>query len=569
MQVELYKYEGKPNVLYKTLGDPVFTLKGELRNPITIKDPVITFAGNLAEYIKCNYAYIKDFNRYYFIDSVTSMADNLVEISFHLDTLTSYADNIFQGTAYVNRASKLYDTKIADNQRSFLGTYNKEYYYLQPKDEDYTGSYMPVAFIKSNQPRTPFIFPGGATYKQASPYSGNPYVVIYKDSSDAVRRGFTGNVFKTYTTGYHQSVITNACGDSVAGLETDDMGHGGLSCISVSYGDLIKILHEIDYRSDDTKGVVAIRKYPLGLSSQASATDKVSTINLGGTSIALDNSYTMDGITFQVADFNWSSSGTYNYSKWRLNQYDKYRLWLPYCGWLEFDMNIISNIIDTYKDAHIQVQYIANPYDGTATAFVTEEHSGILLLEKNFTFGTMIALATSNIEANSDLQRKSNTNGAITALVGLGTILATLTMPEAGVSAGLVGLSGVAGIAKGITTPTLTALSRHDSDTVTTGSAQENSYRYSGCIIEVTYFTPTFPDYEVSGEEYYMQEYINNTGLPVQKERKLSNFDIKNESVYFMATDSIIPLSYNNLSMTKDDLEEITGRLAGGVYSNG
>lgn len=105
MTITLMLSKSEPNSLSKEL-KAVATYTGTLRAQCSIIDPVIeiqldTLRLNISQ---CNYLYIPDFKRYYFIKNITVIRQNLWQISCHVDVLYTYADYIKQLPALVSRS---------------------------------------------------------------------------------------------------------------------------------------------------------------------------------------------------------------------------------------------------------------------------------------------------------------------------------------------------------------------------------------------------------------------------------------------------------------------------------
>lgn len=86
-----------------------YSLSGVLKEQCSIKDPVITIKIGDSEKIKvpdittCNYAYIKNFNRYYYITDFVSVRNTLLEIHMHEDVLKSFEKQIYDQEVIVQR----------------------------------------------------------------------------------------------------------------------------------------------------------------------------------------------------------------------------------------------------------------------------------------------------------------------------------------------------------------------------------------------------------------------------------------------------------------------------------
>lgn len=89
------------------------TLRGNLKGPCSIKRPVIVV--NTSEIPNYNYAYIKAFNRYYFIDDFVNVGWNLWQLSLRADVLFSFKKDIQASTGFISRNENHYEDHIYDN----------------------------------------------------------------------------------------------------------------------------------------------------------------------------------------------------------------------------------------------------------------------------------------------------------------------------------------------------------------------------------------------------------------------------------------------------------------------
>ena len=113
MTINLYTNISEVNAVDKDL-TTLATLTGTLREQSSIIDPVITFS-DIDSYVgSMNYAYIQEFNRYYFITNIESVRDNLWKVSFHVDVLYTYRAEIRANSAIIERNENEYDLKLND-----------------------------------------------------------------------------------------------------------------------------------------------------------------------------------------------------------------------------------------------------------------------------------------------------------------------------------------------------------------------------------------------------------------------------------------------------------------------
>lgn len=113
MDITLQINNSEKNRLDKNITDLV-TLSGTLRDKTSIIDPVIMIEGDLSSYVNCNYLTITAFNRSYFINNITSVRNDLFEITAHVDVLTTYKDSIRANSAIIARQEKKWNLYLND-----------------------------------------------------------------------------------------------------------------------------------------------------------------------------------------------------------------------------------------------------------------------------------------------------------------------------------------------------------------------------------------------------------------------------------------------------------------------
>lgn len=94
----------------------VVTVTGTLRGTTSILDPVVAVESSLTADIvsRINYAYIEQFNRYYYVTDITSEVTGLWVISMHVDVLMTYKAGIRAQNAVVSRQSGQYNLMLDD-----------------------------------------------------------------------------------------------------------------------------------------------------------------------------------------------------------------------------------------------------------------------------------------------------------------------------------------------------------------------------------------------------------------------------------------------------------------------
>ena len=108
MEIKFYNNMSDNRCIRKKLLSE-FTVSGTLRDSCSIMYPVITIeSSNVLRY---NYAYIPEFQRYYFIKNITSFRNNLWTVEFEVDPLMSFKADILALSVVVDKQS---GTSIGD-----------------------------------------------------------------------------------------------------------------------------------------------------------------------------------------------------------------------------------------------------------------------------------------------------------------------------------------------------------------------------------------------------------------------------------------------------------------------
>lgn len=117
MIIELYSNKAEKNKVGKMPQELVKSLTGTLRDSTSLTDPVFKVTTITPEEVgTINYAYVPAFNRYYFVNQITFVRNNLYEISCHVDVLESYKDDILNLNCRIARQSEEYNLLLEDNE---------------------------------------------------------------------------------------------------------------------------------------------------------------------------------------------------------------------------------------------------------------------------------------------------------------------------------------------------------------------------------------------------------------------------------------------------------------------
>lgn len=112
MNIQLYVNNDEKNKINKTLSAVGNALNGSIKERSSVTDPII-----LIEYTdptSFNYAYIEEFDRYYFVTDVVVVGHNLIELRLSIDVLMSYRTQILSQNVIIDRNTNEYDPYLQD-----------------------------------------------------------------------------------------------------------------------------------------------------------------------------------------------------------------------------------------------------------------------------------------------------------------------------------------------------------------------------------------------------------------------------------------------------------------------
>lgn len=142
MKVRFYTSFPKRNNSTKQISSEAYTqLDLVLKEATSIENPVFLISGNHFNY---TYAYIPDWNRYYFVDQILSSAKDLTQITLKEDYLASWKSDIGNTAAMILRSSSNYNVWIPDEevyvstQKTLVREVGSNSVYFG----DYTGCYL-------------------------------------------------------------------------------------------------------------------------------------------------------------------------------------------------------------------------------------------------------------------------------------------------------------------------------------------------------------------------------------------------------------------------------------------
>lgn len=106
-----------PPITVNKVTSSLTSLTGNLRDSMSVIDPVVIIdvdESTVNILSACNYFYIAEFKRYYFVKDITSVRDNLWEISGHCDVLSSWKTQLLANNGIVRRQENRWNLYLDD-----------------------------------------------------------------------------------------------------------------------------------------------------------------------------------------------------------------------------------------------------------------------------------------------------------------------------------------------------------------------------------------------------------------------------------------------------------------------
>lgn len=114
MNIIFYKNYSNNNVINKNI-ELYNEFNCTLKDDTNIINPFIMIQSD--DSLKnCNYCYINDFNRYYYIKNITYKKGKILEIELEIDVLMSFKNMILNSTQLVNKSEFYFNQNLQDNE---------------------------------------------------------------------------------------------------------------------------------------------------------------------------------------------------------------------------------------------------------------------------------------------------------------------------------------------------------------------------------------------------------------------------------------------------------------------
>lgn len=444
MNIKFYKVSQPDNSLIKSVQTPVLDLEGTLREESSILNPSISVEAD-SDILGCNYCYIEEFSRYYFIRDIISVRNRIWRIDMAVDVLFTYRNIIYDQTGFVERNAVTFDSSVEDKERDFL--YPEETRVYKCYDLKREGATIDTWSIDTKSAKNIVLtFTCTRSYKKI----GTTYFYLN---------------FSTLGTPDVITAPTNALHD-ITDIYIPDTWSSNISVESTS--EVISLINK--YSNDEKIGLTAVSIFPftpdhiirdIGGTKFENVTglEPYSAENVGQFS-DFDSDITTAVCDMSrwycLADFNIPQYDTEN-SNW-LNYKRNASLFVPFFGWIDIDLARVRNA---------NLRLYCYPLLSTQEGLFFLTSGNIIIWSGRATIAQSVPVSRDNSRELKDQNIQFAISSAVSALtMASGILLAPTT---GGVS--LIGAVG-SGLAIGGKAISMATTQHHDSNPQVSNSNQ-------------------------------------------------------------------------------------------------
>ena len=388
----LYKQNSENDALNKTL-TYVDTILGKFNHSIGLKSlnvDVVNIPMNF------NYVYIPSLNRYYYVDSVEIISNDVRRLHLKEDVLMSWKDLIRNQQGFILRSEKLSnDYLLKDDRRPLADRISFSYYtnLVHGNLKNVTFSYNAPTesrFLISSISSLDTLLVGITT-----PPSGSnlPTISTHISSHDCIRFATFTEVSYVIDGAYNDSPSASFI-NAVLWLPFDPLSVFGATSNSVIY---------VGNKYLNTNG----RFVPL------SSTDTA--LKCYGINQNNDSPYLV------LADFMFAPAGGINITADILEVDSYWEIYIPFVGWVNVDLNKVYG-------HRILVYYTMDLKTGISTAYVYDYTNNYVLYSTTCTLGIQVDVSTTNQLENTRQKQANDLNmlmSTLTSVISIGVGVAT------------------------------------------------------------------------------------------------------------------------------------------------
>lgn len=474
--ITLYKNTAENNRIDKTeYLTKVIDLQGYLRQETNIINPsiIIEYAGE----INFNYVYISTFNRYYFVNSISSVRSNLWRIELSVDVLMTYKSTILNYNCYVSRNENEYNDYIED-------------------------TYLPLQYEKVVEVTNLY----DDTYNSGKIFLEGNYSIVCTTI-------YTGESFEVGED--ERATVFQDLDGTRLQVSNISLGASNYRCSGIIQNNILKVLNSlVDKTVDDDKlasYIISLIAFPV------SGTD----LSIGGQlkdakKLLLKDDTT--SITTEEGDVQYLASGIltpFNANEFSIfpkynnfldyEPYTTYEIYLPFYGWLKLNSYQVVN-------QHLVVYYVPQ---------VDSEQCSIIIAKGDIINGCKEVIAEVTCQLGIQIPVNSTNLGQINREKGANVLnsvvgsLSGVAMAGVGVATGnpFMAVAGGATLIGSVTSGISKDMTMQPSAQSKTGSSYDGALGDRIFKLRITYPRIAVDD---------LPQYAKFIGRPLQKNVRLS-----------------------------------------------
>lgn len=516
MNIQLFNFSGDDRLLDKSSSlNLLLSVDGALRVPSSIVNPTIAFQIESSELdvvdslsrdvldsdsvdvvlsiaetllVKADYAYIPDFNRYYWVTDITSVRTGLWQLSMSCDVLMTFKDQIRKLNAFVDRNENSPLDYWADDMQSF--------------DQE--------LLVEDTAEST-----DDTLFGHRELTSG---VIAVTAITNSVLD--TGKYSLTATSSPLPSITPNINPNMLP------PGWGTITWL-IPFDDsniyLSKFQHWIAVHDNLPSFITSCRIYT-GSSIIGVTIDKkdlLIPVTIGDTTMVDTSSsgYTVNGLPLPYAgnaDFAFKKVSEFtipekHQSYLDYSPYTEYDLYLPYKGWVRLDSSIVVGKkirVAYYLGLGTSSDYVmVGAYDGS------DDDTGMLVYADDVNIGMDLPLNSTNSQSLRDSKTQRGTNTALAVVGGvISTVAGIITAKP------LMAVGGITAMAGSLIKNGVTDSTQHLTGHATVSSGVDGAYGYQQVILRTSekQFSASTLTPSVIGRPYKLTTSLSTlTGLTI------------------------------------------------------
>lgn len=430
----------------------VTNYKGNVRDSVSITTPVIRIQSDNTFPTKYNYCYFAPFNRYYYINDIIAVSDNIFDIYCECDVLMSFYDYIMNLEVIALRNEydynlSLEDSKLPVSTEIDCFTYNGLNY------SDYDLEFLDLSNEGNDaddyNPAYSVVYATGEdnwVYAKYSDISVNSDWSIFNSAGLTVflsglrNMDSLQNMFKSEPS---QAIINITLVPLyLTRYIHDNTGNNGKGYFEIHGGGDVYVAGSRISMDKDNKGYVWYNLHKGALDG----THSNSNLNSQTLNVTLDyRIYLKGSYIYKGVGHNSNVFSEYNFINYN---YSKYILWLPYSGTIEIPSNYM--IIALNSDvSYIDIEYKINISSGQSKIFVSlicDDNVKYIIKLIDCVIGFQIPLTFSNA---NETKRNILLSSISTVLGIAGLVAAPFTGGTTAIAGAGALSSGIAGFAQG------------------------------------------------------------------------------------------------------------------------